>query len=125
MPLAELLLLVFLFSRLLPRIKEVHANWQHVLHMLPAFHAVGKLQEQCEAAREATPASGNDPLNLECEIEVRGVSFQYAMDHVPATGPIRWALRDAGLTIPAKEHHRHRRTVRPARALWRTCCWDC
>ncbi len=101
MPLAELLLLVFLFSRLLPRIREVHASWQHVLHMLPAFDAVGNLQEQCESAREAPHASGKEPLNLEHEIEVRDVSFRYALEHVTTTGPTRWALRDVGLTIPA------------------------
>ena len=103
LPLAELLLLVFLFSRLLPRIKELHTSWQNVLHMLPAFEAVELLQEQCEAAREPASSGAHDALNLERDMAFCGVSFRYELgDDIPATRPLRWALHDVSLTIPAR-----------------------
>lgn len=93
MPLVELMVLVFIFSRLMPRLREIHTGYQQVLHMLPAFDSVMDLQSRCELSREDQPATPH-PVQLQREISLSNVGFRYDRD-----GPT-WALRGVSLTIP-------------------------
>ena len=73
----ELLLLVFIFARLLPRLAALQANWQRVIHMLPSFAAAHRLREQCIAAEEAALPATASRLALEREIRFESVAFGY------------------------------------------------
>ena len=49
---AQLVLMVFVFTRLLPRIGAIQTTWQIILNHLPAFTAVEKLRTELLAARD-------------------------------------------------------------------------
>lgn len=92
---AQLVLMVFVFTRLLPRIGAIQTTWQHLVHYQPAFMAVEKMRAEFAAAREelgADPA----PLELQREICFKNVSFRYdaAME--------RAAVQSVNLTVPAR-----------------------
>ena len=94
--LAQLVLMVFVFTRLLPRIGAIQTTWQHIVHYQPAFDTVEKLRAELDAAREDL-AGAAPPLELRHEVRLEGVSFRYD----PAAA--RDAVRDVNLTIPARQ----------------------
>jgi len=93
-PMFELMLLIVITARLLPRLRGVQSDYQQVLHMLPAFDSLMSLLRCCEAARESQPNLTQEPLQLTREIRVEGVSFQYREEGDA------WAVRDIDLVIP-------------------------
>lgn len=94
---SELLLLVFIFARLLPRLSALQSNWQRVVHMLPSFEAAHRLREQFLAAQEPPVPAASQRLALAREIQFENVSFRYA-----ATGG-REVLGGVNLRIPARQ----------------------
>ena len=50
LPLARLFLLLYIFSRLLPKFSQLHQQYQHVLNMLPMFDELLALEKRCLAA---------------------------------------------------------------------------
>jgi len=92
----ELLLLVFIFARLLPRLSALQSNWQRVVHMLPSFEAALRLRQQFVAAQEAPAPATSQRLALAREIRFENVSFRYA------TGG-RAVLDGVGFRIPARQ----------------------
>jgi ATP-binding cassette subfamily C protein len=50
---ATLLLLVFVYSRLVPRLSDLQALWSHISQALASFDSVTALLARCEAARDA------------------------------------------------------------------------
>jgi ATP-binding cassette, subfamily C, bacterial len=95
-PLAELLTLVFIFSRLTPRIREIHASYQGFLHMLPSLQATLMLQQECDAARERLDPTCEEHLTIQRELSLRNVGFRYAADQET------WAVHEANVSIPAR-----------------------
>lgn len=92
---AQLVLMVFVFTRLLPRIGAIQGTWQHIVHYQPAFDAVEKLRAELEAAREEL--AGDAPaLELRREVRLEDVSFRY--DPVGE----RAAVRNVSLAISAR-----------------------
>ena len=92
--LAQLVLMVFVFTRLLPRIGAIQSTWQHIVHYQPAFEAVEKLRVELAAAREEL--AGTPPaLQLLHEVRLENVSFRY-----DAAG--RDAVRNVSLALPAR-----------------------
>lgn len=93
---AQLVLMVFVFTRLLPRIGAIQTTWQHVVHYQPAFVAVEKLRTEFEAAREELEAR---PARVELQREIRfeNVAFRY-----DATGD-RAAVQGVSLVLPARQ----------------------
>ena len=90
-----LVMMVLLFTRLLPRIGAIQAAWQQCLNLLPAFHSVESLRLELESDREAgTEVAGR--LELTREIRVESVSFAYTGE---ASRP---AVDAASLAIPAR-----------------------
>lgn len=71
---AELLLLVFIFARLLPRLAALQSNWQRLVHMLPSFAAAERLREQFVAAQEAAPSPTVARLAVAADIRFDNVS---------------------------------------------------
>jgi ATP-binding cassette subfamily C protein len=93
-PTATLLVLLFVFARLMPRATGLYERVQFLLAQLPAFDRVNRLTHACESAAE--PADdGHARVEMAREIRFDRVTFDYeSRDSAPA-------LRSVALTIPA------------------------
>jgi ATP-binding cassette subfamily C protein len=94
---AELLLLVFIFARLLPRLSALQGNWQRLGLMLPSFAAAERLKEQFNAAQEAASSPTLQKLAVSQEIRLEEVRFRYPAAEAPAV------LNGVSLRIPARQ----------------------
>ena len=92
-PPAELLLLLLMYLRVMPRIQSVHSYYRNFVNALPSFHNVIALEARCLAAAETSPAALAAPL-FRHQLRLEELSFQYNNDAVPA-------LRAINLTIAA------------------------
>lgn len=93
----ELLLLVFIFSRLLPRLAALQSNWQRVMHMLPSFESAHRLREQFIVAQEPPVPAVARRLPLTQEVRFEKVSFHYG-------DPVgRAVLNEVNFTLPARQ----------------------
>ena len=73
-PLESLLLLLVVFSRLLPMVSAIQQNYQRILHQLPAFSDVKQLLHDCAANQEHLE-SDSPPFNE--EISLDNIGFDY------------------------------------------------
>ncbi len=99
LPLAGILLLLFLFARLVPMLTGVQRQFQTLLTMLPAVERVGEtlawLDEHAEAGGPESDGPVSDAPTLERALRFDCVSFGYS-------GPVGEAiLQDVVLEIPA------------------------
>ncbi len=90
---AELLLLLFLFARIMPNLSGLQQNYQSFMNVLPAFSSVTEMYARCEAAAEPRPQS-TEAVELRHAIRLYRVSFTYE------AAPV---IRDLDLTIHAGE----------------------
>ncbi len=95
LPPAELLVMIYAFARLLPQINGLQQNYQHLLHLLPAFEAVHATIRECQQAGEPRSAAASPPL--EHAIELRDIHYHY-----PDMAGQRHALHGVTLTLPAR-----------------------
>ncbi|MDO9045573.1 MAG: ABC transporter ATP-binding protein [Methanobacteriaceae archaeon] len=72
---AELLILLFLFIRIIPRFSTIQRSYQYFINMLPAFVNVINLKRKCSEASESEIKSGD--IVFEKEIQFQDVSFSY------------------------------------------------
>lgn len=108
-PAVELLVLAYVFSKLIPRLRRVQSSYQQILNTLPAYRSMMHLQAACESERE---------LGIPLESADDGADFEQEQDSVLSPGPAidlqhvgyrydcsrdRWALRDVDLTIPSNQ----------------------
>jgi ATP-binding cassette subfamily C protein len=93
-PTAGVLLLLFLFARVMPKLSGIQQNFQSMINLMPSFSRVMDLMKRCEEAAERVSAEAN-PLELKHEIRFEGVSFSYE------GRPL--VIRDLSLTIKAGE----------------------
>jgi ATP-binding cassette subfamily C protein len=91
---AALLLLLFLFARIMPRLAVMQQNVQHYLTLLPSVQAAVDLQARAEAAAERLIEADPRPFTLARQVQFRGVGFQYQDRDAPA-------VRAIDLTLPA------------------------
>jgi ATP-binding cassette, subfamily C, bacterial len=93
LPTSGLLLLLFLFTRIIPLFGGIQQNYQQYLNALPAFTGVMELQARCKASAEP---SGEPPVEAKQRqsIQFREVSFTYGKEGAPA-------IRDLNLSIEA------------------------
>jgi ATP-binding cassette subfamily C protein len=96
LPLASLLILVFLFARLLPMASLMQQSYQFIVNMLPAFAAATDLKKRCLKAQEKTPDVLEDPVRLERNLVFHNVSFRYNNE------PDAFALSDVNISLPAQ-----------------------
>ncbi|HEU0298253.1 MAG TPA: ABC transporter ATP-binding protein, partial [Longimicrobium sp.] len=73
---ATVLLLVFLFYRLVPKLAHLQTIWQYLAHDLPAWERVNERVVALEAEREALAAPAGR-VELARSIRFDGVSFAY------------------------------------------------
>ena len=91
----SLVMMVLLFTRLIPRMGAILTAWQQCLNLLPAFQSVESVRNELESFREAGVASkGRLPLNREIRLEC--VNFTYSAE---STRP---AVENVTLSIPAR-----------------------
>jgi len=91
-PGAEILILLLLFSRVMPKMMAANGHYQNFLSLLPAFANVTGVEERCRAAAEPPQAPGG-PLQLHTAVRLERVWFAYR-----AGEPV---IRDLDLVIPA------------------------
>jgi ATP-binding cassette subfamily C protein len=92
-PPAGLLLLLFLFARLVPRFSSAQTSYHAFINLVPAFDRCMDLIEAAEAARE--PTADGLPVRLGDRVELQDVRFSY----VDASAPV---LDGFDLVIPAR-----------------------
>ncbi|CAN5671707.1 ABC transporter ATP-binding protein [soil metagenome] len=93
-PAATLLLLLFLFARIMPRLAALQQGVQQYLTLLPSVQAVAAWQERIDAASERDPLADPRPFSLAQGISFDAVSFGYGDRGA-------WALRNINLTLRA------------------------
>jgi ATP-binding cassette, subfamily C, bacterial len=103
---AEVLLLIYLFGRVVPRLSQLQQSHQYFVNALPAFRDVMQAIEECEAESEPEGHAEAQPIPLRDGVRLVQVSFRYAADAPPAA-------RDLDLEIPA---HRTTAIVGPSGA---------
>lgn len=75
-PTAQLVLLLFLFARLMPRLSTVLDRVRSIVAQLPSYDAVAKLEAECLAAAESV-SSNPEPITLDRTIQFDHVTFAY------------------------------------------------
>ncbi len=93
---AEILLLIFLFSRIVPKFGTIQQSFQQVVHGLPAFAGVLETIERFEGAAEHR-AVNSEPVQLQKEVRMEEVWFSYEQGHAPSV------LCNVNLEIPARQ----------------------
>lgn len=93
---APLLILVFVFTRLLSHVTLLQNLWHQVTEALPSFAATERLRAQLLAAAEPPPPPAVQPIHLRTGITLEHLTFRYDSAQ-PAT-----ALCDLDLLIPAR-----------------------
>ncbi len=75
-PIAGVLLLLFLFARIMPKFSSIQQSFQSFINMLPSFNRVMEMQRRCEAALEPK-ADGVGKFKFQHDIRFEQVSFSY------------------------------------------------
>ncbi|MGH7950207.1 MAG: ABC transporter ATP-binding protein, partial [Candidatus Binataceae bacterium] len=91
-PPASLLILLAMFTRLMPRFLSAHREYRSVVNSLPSFTNIMELEATCVAALEATDES-HPSVTMRHEVRLEGARFAYPGGAVPA-------VRDVSLAIP-------------------------
>jgi ATP-binding cassette subfamily C protein len=94
LPLASLLVLIFVFQRLMPMFQDMLDLAQQLAHCSSAFPIVASTIAECEAAADRTEAASPARLPFDRELRFEGVDFAYD----PAAGDV---LRGLDLVLPA------------------------
>lgn len=81
-PLATILLLLVIFSRLLPQFSGMQKTWQQLLHNVPAFRDVSEMRQACEQAREPDLLEQICPV-LQQQLRLEQVSYRYPKKALP------------------------------------------
>lgn len=76
LPTAAILLLLFLFSRLVPRLIGLQQTYQQILSSIPALQTIEHLIHECESAPEQEEGR-HAAIALRDAVELRDVSFNY------------------------------------------------
>jgi len=77
LPLSTLLLLMFIFSRVLPQVSSLQKSYQQLLGHLPAFEDVKRIALACAEAEEPFFDRLMDPPRHWNQIVLRNVSYRY------------------------------------------------
>jgi ATP-binding cassette, subfamily C, bacterial len=75
-PTAGVLLLLFLFARVMPKLSSIQQNFQSSINMMPSFSRVMELQKRCEGAAE-TETKIYEKVDIGNGIKFNKVSFSY------------------------------------------------
>ncbi len=95
LPTGELLVLILIFARVLPRLSTLQSYYQQVVHMLPAYSSAMRIHRSCEAHAELLRPGSWVP-KLTSAIEFNGVGFCYYSNN-------KIILNDLHCSIPAQQ----------------------
>ena len=95
LPLPELLVLVFIFARLMPALSRLQQSAQRLAQTLPAYVHATDVAQQLRQGAESSGRTG-PALTLGTGLTARGLSFSY-----PGGDADQPALRDIDLDVPA------------------------
>ena len=107
MPAVNLMVIVFLFFRILPGFSNLQQCFQRIINAMPSFRAVVTMEAQFEAGRETNfPGPASDPdidsssqdfesMGLEKELRFDAVCFRYDKTRTD------WILNGIDMVIPA------------------------
>ena len=91
-PTAGVLLLLFLFARVMPRLSSIQQSFQSIVNLMPSFSRVMGLMRRCEEAAEPR-VERSEAFKLRDEVRFEKVSFSY-----DGKTPV---IQDLNLTIKA------------------------
>ncbi|MSP75452.1 MAG: ABC transporter ATP-binding protein [Rhodospirillaceae bacterium] len=94
LPLASLLVLIFVFQRLMPMFQDIQNLAQEFAHSSSAFQAVAATIADCDAAADLTGHAPQGAVPFDRELRLEGVDFGYDA----AAGDV---LRGIDLALPA------------------------
>ena len=94
LPLANLLVLIFVFQRLMPMFQDIQTLAQEFVHSSSAFQIVANTIAECDSAADRTGPVPSGRLSLEKELRFESVSFGY-------DGTAGDVLRNIDLVLPA------------------------
>jgi len=92
-PPASILILLFVFARVMPKIMSGQQHYRAFVNSLPSFRNLLDIEARCAAAAEPA-AHPHDRMSLTRELAAEGISFTYSEGRVSA-------VRDLSLVIPA------------------------
>ena len=92
---AGVLLLLYLFARIMPKLSAIQQNFQSFINMLPSFSRIIEMQQRCDAAAEPKPGR-MEKVELQHGIRFEKVSFNYDEGKTPV-------ISNLDLTIKAGE----------------------
>ena len=95
-PVQQLLVLILLYARLMPRISDLVGDFQQLMHMLPAWQSAQASMQECLAASEPVADDATRLPKLQKHIRFEFVNFGYAGNEA------KRALSDVTLDIPAR-----------------------
>lgn len=99
LPTAQLVLMVFVFTRLMPRIGAIQTSWQRLLQAQASFDSVQQMQAELDAAAEAEPPGAGQPFALQSGVQFKQVTFGYGGE----AGAGELAVRELDFLIPARQ----------------------
>ncbi|MEH6534450.1 MAG: ABC transporter ATP-binding protein [Photobacterium frigidiphilum] len=76
-PVATLLTMLLIFSRLLPQISAIQSKFQQLLHLIPSFADIQQLQCDCRTMQENTEPQ-RPVITFEQQFQLKNISFQYS-----------------------------------------------
>ncbi|MFA6303875.1 MAG: ABC transporter ATP-binding protein [Legionella sp.] len=82
-PLSNLMLLLIVFSRILPRVSSMQQNYQRIIHQLPAYNEVQGLMQNALEHQEGLYERADDKLEFNDAITLKNVSFYYQKNLPP------------------------------------------
>jgi ATP-binding cassette, subfamily C, bacterial len=77
LPLANLLVLIFVFQRLMPMFQDIQNLAQELAHCSSAFRIVAAVIAECDAAADRTGQAPSKRISFDKELRLEGVGFGY------------------------------------------------
>lgn len=81
--LASMLVLLVIFSRLMPRLMNIQSSYQRLLHQLPAINDINGMLACCRDAQEAAVSKDTPTPVLKDRILLKNVSYKYPGELMP------------------------------------------
>ncbi|WP_158914597.1 ABC transporter ATP-binding protein [Caulobacter sp. S45] len=97
LPLAKIVVLIFLFMRISPRFNSLQSSMQDAMSNAGAFQAMHALQLSCDAQREEAPSGAGRERRLVGAVRFDNVSFHYSSGDGTSVG----TLAKVSFMIPA------------------------
>lgn len=89
---ANILLLLFLFSRLIPMLGGLQSGFQSFLNYIPAYTNIKDLERECAEAAESLSETGREAPPLQRQLVFDNVSFSYQSDLPPVLNGLQLSV---------------------------------